>query len=107
MTQEFKSIEEIKEQVARQFFNPYRTWEENARFANDDNVSVLEDSGAIDEVAKRYAQQYIDDNKELVEMLERVEPMLRERHLYATAADVRELLFKHTTHDKEKESDNG
>lgn len=51
-----KTIEEIKEEVSREFLHPYRTWLENSRSSNDDNISVLEDSGAIDEVAKRYAQ---------------------------------------------------
>ena len=60
-----KTIEEIKEEVAREFFNPKRSWLENSKFSNDNDVCVLEDSGAIDEVAKRYAQQYIDANKEL------------------------------------------
>ena len=83
---EFKGIDQIKDEVAKEYLHPYRTWLENAKFSNDDNISVLEDSGAIDEVATRYAQQFQEQaptdvltteimvlrerNEELVEMLE-------------------------------------
>ena len=75
-----KTIEEIKEEVAREFLSPFRTWLENSRFSNDDNISVLEDSGAIDEVVKRYAQsktqELKEQNTELVFVLQNIVNML-------------------------------
>lgn len=77
-----KTIEEIKEEVSREFLHPYRTWLENSRFSNDDNISVLEDSGAIDEVAERYAQyqtqELLEQNRELLESNESLTSKLKE-----------------------------
>ena len=96
-----KTIEEIKEEVSREFLHPYRTWLENSRFSNDDNISVLEDSGAIDEVVKRYAQSQTqelqDHNAELVDMLSLVCMDLEERgRAYGDAYTMsKEILTKH------------
>lgn len=95
-----KTIEEIKEEVSREFLHPYRTWLENSRFSNDDNISVLEDSGAIDEVVKRYAQSQTQElkeqNAELVEMLETVRNVFMFKYKKSTAyKEVNKLLTKY------------
>lgn len=60
-----KTLEQIKEEVSSEFFNPKRTWSENSKFSDEDEICVLESSGAIDEVAKRYASQYQERINEL------------------------------------------
>jgi len=61
-----KSIEEIKEEVAR-----------SSGFPNWKNVELHnEELSLFNEVIVRYAQQYINANKGLVEMLEHVKGYL-------------------------------
>lgn len=94
MTQEFKSIEEIKEEVRKEC--SWDRW----------------DSDLCEETIHAYAQQYIDANKELVEMLERIvdaqfNPNKSLTSLNMAIADAKELIAKHTTNDKSKEVENG
>lgn len=63
---EFKTLEQIKEEVSKELLHPYRTWAENARFSNEDNICVLEDSGAIDEAMVRYAKQFKNSLSQLL-----------------------------------------
>ncbi|MCY4781425.1 hypothetical protein ORI89_17330 [Sphingobacterium sp. UT-1RO-CII-1] len=72
-----KTIEQIKEEVSKELLHPYRTWTENARFSSDDNISVLEDSGAIDEVMIRYASQFQKQNELLRERVAELEDDLK------------------------------
>lgn len=59
-----KTLTEIKNEVA---FEKFETrWDTSSKFYNDEGVSILEDSGAIDEVAKRYAQQACEDLRERI-----------------------------------------
>ena len=95
-----KTIEEIKEEVSRYFLHPYRTWLENSRFSNDDNISVLEDYGAIDEVVKRYAQSQTQElqeqNAELVMTLETIASLITSQTSMSTVqASLLQVLTKH------------
>lgn len=63
MTQEFKIIEEIKEEVAKG--HGYPDWETVLSERHNGTIESL-----MTEIAQRHTQQYIDANKELVEMLE-------------------------------------
>lgn len=58
MTQEFKSIEEIKEEVAKE--HGYPDWETVLSERHNGTIESI-----MTEIAQRHTQQYIDSNKEL------------------------------------------
>lgn len=95
-----KSIETIKEEVANNY--NFHSWD--ALFASCAMYDYGRLEKSINEVAKRYAQQYIDANKELVEILEFIFHKTNfQAHFPTTSIKVKNLLSKHTTHDKGKE----
>src|SRR5690606_20797719 len=66
MTQEFKSIEEIKEEYAKE--HGFICWEHLTGDGEHEVKPLI-----VDQVAQRHSQQYIDANKELVKMLEEIQ----------------------------------
>lgn len=90
---EFKTLEEIKEEYAKS--HAFDNWSSMYSY-----LGVLQKQDACDEVAKRYAQQYINANKELVEMLKTYLNDLnnifpRTDACISRMADVQELIAKH------------
>lgn len=71
MAQEFKSIEEIKEEVAcDEGFDSFR----QMTYADAIYAST------VDRVAKRFSQQYIEANSELVAIVKELLPLAEDGH---------------------------
>lgn len=110
-----KSIEEIKEEVARDYsYDSYNEFKDLTRKTDTDHIFIMD--GIVNKVAQQYAQQYANEvenlndtlnirqsrmialeqgNKELVEMLRQVVYEYEQgEQSFKTILEIKELLNK-------------